>query len=117
MVNLDEIKDEELKKLITNIEKDLLSQMILSLQDKKITIKGTRTIAKDFLSTFPIENKKNLFDKLEELSKKYPEVRNIYIKYADKYFEEEKQKALKAASEHIDQGDIEKALSAVKGTN
>lgn len=101
--------------LIEQVEKDLLAEIVKNLEQNKINDEQAHKQARDFLSLLPIEDKKDLLDKLQRLSKANSEASEVYIKYSNTLDEEEKQKKLRLMSEHIKNGQIDKAWLVAKG--
>lgn len=107
--------NEQLEKLIRDVKRDLMFQVILNMRHFKLTQEDARYLAQDFLKIFPIQSEKELLDKLFQLGQKYIETRTVFIKYASSYYEKEKQRILQAIPPYLKNGDIEKALTIMKG--
>jgi spore maturation protein CgeB len=105
----------DINPLIEQVEKDLLDEIIKNLEQNIITDDQAKKQANDFLSLLPINDKKDLLDKLQKLSQVNKETKEIYHKYASSFEEEERQKKLQLMSEHIKNGQIDQALSVAKG--
>lgn len=105
----------DLEKFVSDIKRDLLFYIILHIKHQELSLKGAQSLAKDFLAIFPIIDKNDMLNKMHQLGNKYPEARTVYIKYANPYYEEERQNKLKEALLHIRNGDVDKALHAAKG--
>ena len=107
--------DQSLKAITSDVENDLLNIIIQNLKQKSLDVKQAKALAKEFLSLLPIQDKKDLLEKLHKLSNEHVEVKSLYLKYAKPYEEEERQKKLALMSEHIKNGQIEHALNVAKG--
>ncbi len=105
----------DLQTLLDDVEAELLSRIIVESEQKQLTRDKAAQLARDFLDLLPPQDKVDLLHKLGQLGEKYPEFRRMYIKYASEYEEELRQKKLQLMSEHIKQGEIEKALQVAKG--
>jgi hypothetical protein len=107
--------DQSMQAITEDVEKDLLEAIIENLEQNKIDTDEAKKVAKDFLSLLPIQDKKDLLEKLNTLSKSHTETQNLYLKYARPIEEEEKQRKLSLMSEHIKKGQIEHAITIAKG--
>jgi|SRR5882672_2532378 len=107
--------DQLMQTITKDIEKDLLATIIENLKEDHLEIEQARALAQEFLALLPMQDKKDLLDKLHKLSKEHAEVNGIYLKYAKPYEEEDRQKKLTLMSEHIKNGQIEQALIVAKG--
>src|SRR5258708_3355472 len=86
--------NDPIQNLIIDVEKDLLYQIMLHLRQRKISKEQSQQLAKDFLALLPVQDKKELLDKLYKLGEHNPEAKEVYLKYATPYFEEERLKKL-----------------------
>jgi hypothetical protein len=109
------MNDQSMKKLTTDIEKELLDIIIDNLDQDKITIEEAQAVSKEFLSLLPLSDKKDLLDKLYKLGQTHPETKVMYLDFAKPIEEEERQKKISLMSEHIKNGQIEHALAVAKG--
>ncbi|HZE87795.1 MAG TPA: hypothetical protein VE090_06385 [Methylomirabilota bacterium] len=107
--------DPTLQDTIVDIEKELLSEIIKRLDQEKMSPEEAQSLAKEFLSLLPIQDQKDLLNKLYKLSQDNRATQGIYLKYAKPHEENETQKKLELMSQHIQQGNIEEALSIAKG--
>jgi hypothetical protein len=101
--------------IIIDIEKDLLLEIIKRVDEQKMTEEQAQQLAKDFLALLPIQDKKDLLDKLSKFSQANNEAAGTYLKYAAPYAEEERLRKLELMSKHIQNGEIENALAVAKG--
>ncbi len=102
-------------KLTSDVQRDLLFEIIMSLRHKLITVGGGRRLAKDFLALFPIQTKEEIIEKMKNLSEKYPEARAVYLKYAVPHQDQIEKELLNQISQHIQSGNIDQALNVAKG--
>ena len=109
--------DDPMQTITTDIEKELLNEIVENLDQASITPEEAQQLAHDFLALLPMQDKKDLLKKLYVLSQKHGEARKIYIEYAAPYEEEERQKRLTLISQHIKNGKIEDALATAKEGN
>ncbi len=107
--------DEPMQAIVTDVEKVLLDEIIKNLDQERLTVDQARQLAREFLALLPMQDKKDLLDKLYKLSQAHREAKGIYLKYAKPYEEEERQKKLTLMSQHIQNGQIEHALNVAKG--
>ncbi len=107
--------DKELKKLVSDVERDLFFHIILNMRHRKISIGEAHYLAQDFLKMLPVQDKEGLLKKLLELGQMYAEVREVYIKYSIPHEEEKRNKLLDIMRNHIQKGDIEKAIEVARG--
>jgi len=100
---------------VVDVEKELLNEIINRLNQDKMSPEDAQKIAKEFLALLPIHDQKDLLAKLYQLSKSNQGMQNIYLKYAQPYEENERQRKLALMSQHLHVGNIEEALSVAKG--
>lgn len=90
-----------MKQLVGDIERDLLSRIILDLRHKKMSAGEAQYLARDFLALLPSGDEEELLEKFGELGKTYPEVQKIYIKYVGPLKEKQRRKALEIIRDFI----------------
>ena len=100
---------------IEEVETDLLKEIIQSLEKNQITEAQASQFAREFLTLLPVNDKKELLDKLRNFSKSHVLAKGVFLKYAAPADEEERQRKLALMSEHIKNGEIEHALNVAKG--
>jgi hypothetical protein len=103
-----------MKTITTDVERDLLTTIIEHLKSHSLKGEDARKLAREFLTLLPLQNKKDLLEKLYKLSQTHTETKSIYLKYAQPYEEEERQKKLTLMSEHIKNGQIQNAIIVAK---
>lgn len=106
---------DDVQKFVNDVEHDLLSELIMSMRHKLITVGGARHLAKDFLALFPFQTKEEVIEKMKKLSEKYPEARTVYLKHAVPHQNQIEKELIDKISQHLQGGDIEKALNVAKG--
>jgi hypothetical protein len=106
--------DQSMQTITTDIEKDLLDIIIQNLEENKIDSEEAKKVAQEFLSLLPLQDKKDLLEKLNKLSKDHFETKGLFLKYAKPYEEEERQRKLTLMSQHIQNGQIEHALAVAR---
>jgi hypothetical protein len=107
--------DSSMQSLTADVEKELLDSIIKNLDEKRMTEDEARELAREFISLLPMQDKKDLLDKLYKLSKEHVEAKGVYLKYAKPYEEEDRLKKIALMSEHIKNGQIEHAITVAKG--
>ena len=100
---------------VVDIEKELLNEIIIRLDQNKMSPEDAQKLAKEFLSLLPIHDQKDLLQKLYTLSKKNNAMTGIYLEYAKPHEENETQRKLALMSQHLHAGKIEEALAVAKG--
>lgn len=105
----------DMLKLTSDVQRDLLFELIMSMRHKLITVGGARRLAKDFLALLPLQTKEEVIEKMKNLSEKYPEARAVYLKYAVPHQNQVEKELLDQISEHIQSGNIDQALNVAKG--
>src|ERR1700722_9607950 len=93
--------DQPMQTLIDDVEKELLDEIINNLDQATITVEEAQRVAQEFLTLLPMQDKKDLLDKLYKLSRDHTETKELYLKYAKPIEEEDRQKKLTLMSEHI----------------
>ena len=107
--------DESMQAVTTQIENELLDIITQNLDQEKMTVEQAQEIAKEFLALLPLQDKKDLLEKLYKFGLDHTETKSLYIKFAKPVEEEERQRKLRLMSEHIKNGQIEHALAIAKG--
>ena len=100
---------------VIDIEAKLLNEIIVNLEQNKMSTQEARNLAKEFLSLLPIQDQKDLLKKLLKLSRDNNAAKGIYLDYAKPYEENETQRKLTLISQHLKQGNIDQALTIAKG--
>jgi hypothetical protein len=106
--------DQSMQTITADVEKELIDEIIKNLDQAKITVKQARETAREFLALLPMQDKKDLVEKLYKLKGKHSETSEIYLEYAKSFEEEDRQKKLTLMSEHIKNGKIDEALAVAK---
>lgn len=107
--------DQTMQTITTDVEKDLLAAIIENLKKNSLQVEQARELAREFLALLPMEDKRDLLDKLYKFSQEHAETKDLYLKYAKPLEEEDRQKKLALMSEHIKNGQIEHAIAVAKG--
>jgi hypothetical protein len=107
--------DASIQTLVEDVEKELLDVIVQNLKQQRMTDDQAQQWAQEFLLLLPIQDKKDLLQKLNSFSKAHADTKGIYLKYAKPYEEEERHRKLTLMSEHIKKGEIEHALRVAKG--
>jgi hypothetical protein len=107
--------DPSMQNITTEVEKELLQIIIDNLDQEKMTVEEAQAVAKEFLALLPLQDKKDLLEKLYKLSQDHSETKGMYLKYAKPYEEEDRLKKLELMSDHIKNGRIENAIAIAKG--
>ncbi|MBA3724040.1 MAG: hypothetical protein H0W89_04080 [Candidatus Levybacteria bacterium] len=107
--------DPAMQSIVTDVEKELLEAIITNLKAELLTEDQAQQLAKEFLALLPMEDKRDLLDKLYKLSKAHVEAKGVYLKYAKPFEEEDRQRKLTLMSQHIQDGKIEHAINVAKG--
>lgn len=105
------------QEFLMDVEKDLLLHVTLNLKKGKISKNQAQKIAQNFLALFPIYSQEDLIKKLRTLSFTCEEGLEVFLKYAQPFYEEKKEEALQAALKEIKTGNLERALAIVKEAN
>jgi uncharacterized membrane-anchored protein YjiN (DUF445 family) len=107
--------DPSMQDIVTDVEKELLQAIIKNLKANLMTEDQARELAREFLALLPMQDKKDLLTKLYSFSQKHVEAKSVYLKYAKPFEEEERVKKLELMSQHIQNGQIEHAITVAKG--
>jgi len=111
----DKPTDMDMALLTVDVEKDLLFYIIVNLEKNSISYEQSQQLAREFLSLLPLHDKQDLLDKLLTVRQKNPGVNEVYVKYAVPFEEEEKQRKLEEMHHHIQNGNIDHAITIAKG--
>ncbi len=104
-----------LNSYITQVEKDLVDEIVKKLKSNNISPAKAQSFAKEFLSQLPPKDFNALVDILKEISEKYEEMNHVYAKYYAIRGDMEDTKKVHAMASHIKQGNIEEAIAIAKG--
>jgi hypothetical protein len=70
-----------MEELIKQIERELLYQIIFSLQNSETSVEEAKNLANDFLAELPISSEEEMYQKLSKLGEKYDEARKVFLKH------------------------------------
>lgn len=104
-----------LQDTVVDIEKDLLDEIVKRLDKEQITAEQAQNLAGEFLALLPINDQKDLLEKLRNLSQTDPMAQGIFLDYIKSSEEDETSQKLDLMSKHLHQGKIEEALAVAKG--
>jgi hypothetical protein len=107
--------DSSMQAVVTDVEKELLLAIIKNLKEDRMTEEQGRQLAREFLTLLPIQDQKDLLEKLYTFSKSHVEAKGVYLKYAKPYEEADRLKKIELMSQHIKNGNIDHALNVAKG--
>lgn len=107
--------DQSMQTITVDIENELFDEIVRNLDQETITAEEAQSVAKEFITLLPLQDKKDLLDKLYKLSVDHGETKELYLKFAKPIEEDDRQKKLALMSQHIKNGEIEKALAVAKG--
>jgi hypothetical protein len=106
---------DDIQSIVKEIEKELVEAIVSNIEQNRMTKQQAQYLARQFLSLLPIEDKHSLLEKLGVFSKLSADAKNIYLKYGSPIENEERQQKLALMSEHIQNGQLEHALTVAKG--
>ncbi|RJQ24824.1 hypothetical protein C4577_06800 [Candidatus Parcubacteria bacterium] len=107
-------KNMKLQKLLEEVQKDLLMQVMIGVKNGVITIDYSEGFAKEFVDMMPFVSERDIVEKLKALAGRHRIAQDVYLKYVNVYYENRKHKLLAKASKHIKRNNVEKALKALK---
>lgn len=107
--------DQSIQTITTDVENELFDEIVRNLDQATITAEEAQSVAKEFLTLLPLQDKKDLLDKLYKLSLDHGETKELYLKFAKPIEEADRLKKLELMSQHIKNGQIENALAVAKG--
>lgn len=109
--------DQTMQAIVTDVEKELMLAIIANMKADRLSEVQARQLAREFLTLLPMQDKHDLMDKLYKFSKTHVEAKGVYLKYAKPFEEEDRLKKLELMSQHIQDGNIEHAITVAKGGN
>ncbi len=109
------MQDQSVQAMVSDVEKDLLLAIIKNIKEQRLTKDEGRKLAQEFLALLPMRDKEDLLTKLLTFSQKHVEAKQAYIKVAKPHEEENRLKKLEMMSQHIQNGNIEHAITVAKG--
>src|SRR5258708_36633285 len=107
--------DQTMQTITKDVENDLLGVIVQNLREHKFKVEQAKQLAREFLVLLPLQDKRDLLEKLYKLELKHSETKAIYLKYAIPIEEEDRLKKLELMSQHIKNGQIDHALAVAKG--
>jgi hypothetical protein len=107
--------DQSMQNVTTDVEEELLNIIIENLDKANMTVEEAQSTAREFLSLLPLQDQKDLLEKLYKLGQDHTSTKVMYLKYAKPIEEEERHRKLALMSEHIKNGQIEHAIAVAKG--
>lgn len=99
---------------VERIKKELSELIVQHLKENSIDAETARKQAADFLGALPINDQKDLLEKLKKLSEQYFEVRQIYLEELTKIHEMNREEALSQMRNAIKLGNIDHAIEVAK---
>ncbi|OIP57408.1 MAG: hypothetical protein COX79_00405 [Candidatus Levybacteria bacterium CG_4_10_14_0_2_um_filter_36_16] len=90
--------DNQIQIITKDIKRDILLMIVLKLKYSEIGVGHAKQLAREVIDACKYENTDDIFKGLFELSKRYAEVNDVFIKQAnnfDKFFVEEGLKRVK----------------------
>lgn len=109
------LNEKELKDYISDVKRDLMFNIIYNMRHFELTMGDAQSLSRDFLNIFPVVKVQELLNKLQKLGRRYKEAKAVFILYAAKYYEKERQLILQTVPIYIKNGEIEKAINLIKG--
>ena len=99
------------------VKKELVDIIVKNLKENKIPLARAQKISRDFLDLLPISDKQDLLAKLKNLSKNYPETTGVYVEELNKATDTKRDQALSQMRDHIQNGNVDLAISVAKDLN
>jgi hypothetical protein len=99
----------------TNIQRDLLYQVILHMKRQELSTPSAQRLAQEFLLTLKSTTIEEFLDELAKLARKYKEIDEVFTHYAKDFEETVVNERLMRMSQLIASNDIEMALKAGRG--
>src|SRR5260221_12765852 len=93
--------DKSMQAITKDIENDLLDIIVQNLREHKLKVEQAKQLAQEFLALLPLQDKKDLLEKLYKLELKHNEIKTIYLEYSKQIEEEDRLKKLDLMSQNI----------------
>jgi len=103
------------KHLVSDMERDVMFEIITNMRNEQLSLERAQRLAQEFLEVVPSKTRKGLFMKMKLLAQIHPEARTVYMKYANVYYEEKKNVAVRLVTRAIATHDIERAVRIARG--
>ncbi len=104
----------DIQQEVQAVEKELVEMIILHLKENKLDVAKARQLAKDFLSILPVEDQKDLLNKLKQLGENYEEAKQIYADELAKVNDTAREQVLMEMRNFIHQGNLDGAIGVAK---
>lgn len=99
----------------TNVQRDLLYQVILHMRRHELSDQSAQSLAQEFLPTLKSETIETFLDELAKLARKYKEVEEVFMHYAKEFEKTVVNDRLIKMSQLIAKNEIDMALKAGRG--
>lgn len=106
---------DDLQQEVQKIEAELLEIITKRLEENQMEIEQAQKLAADFLASLPIQDKKDLLEKLKALGANYPEAQQVYVEELKKVESEQRDVLLNQMRDAIHKGDIAAAINIARG--
>lgn len=107
--------DSGVPEYIEEVERDLLKVIVDNMEHRGMTLEQAHLLAKEFLTLLPPADKKDLLHKLKGFSKEHPETKPVVNNFNRIYQLTKDQETLEQMRQHLQKGNIEKAIEVAKG--
>lgn len=104
-----------LQDTVVDIEKTLIDEIFKRINQEKISLEQAQKLTEEFLALLPVNDQKELLEKLRELSQTNTDAQGVFLDYIKSSEAQETSTKLDHMSRHLHQGNIEEALAIAKG--
>ena len=115
MTNIRQLLNNRAQVYKTDMERDILFQIITNMRNLQLEYSRAKGLSEEFLKSTITDDLDEVFRSLKIMSSNYPEAREVYIKYIEKYLGEKTDHAINKIHSHMQKGEIDKALKTAKG--
>ena len=98
-----------------DMQRDLFIHIVVSLKHGGISHGLAKSLSQKIIEVFKNTKEAQIYEAFFEISKKHPEIMDIFIKNANAYENRKRMEDIPAIISFIEQNDIENALRVVKG--
>ena len=111
------VDDAQIADYLEEVERDLLKVIVDNMEHRGMTLDQAHLLAKEFLSLLPPADKLDLLHKLQGFSVEHPEVKPVVANFNRIYQITKDEETLDLMRQHLQSGNIEKAIETAKGDN
>ena len=117
MTQIKQLLNKNIDSFVIDIERELLLSIMRNMTEIHSATKNAQRLAREFLKLYPYSDKEIVLSVLEDIGKRYPEAYDVYIKFANEYYQQTIYHSTRKIHSHLQKGEIKRAIQTAKGGN